>query len=424
MSPNRRIGHSAMTQVMTGLLYSVVAIGVFSSTANAQDNQSNATIDQVQLNDVWSDMQVEIPDYAWQATSTSTAVGNAAAGLVTSGSIDLDVQQQLDANVTATNQLLGGSAGLAVATTTAYGNSTTGGTWDGNNYYRADQISNGDVAADTRVDIDNVGTIATATTAIANVSVPTDEYGTNAAFQIQESNGSVSSTTDADLCCDGHSASFATTAGGNAVSSTGSTSTNINGAVQTTATGESISASSDVYMGFGHDVLAATTAFGNSASQHNEWGYASLGREGSELYQGNDSDVDAQTYVTIDQWSGYATASAYGVGNTASTSNLGSDTGLYAIQNNYGTVSSDANLNGASYADGSGSGIVTSTAIGNSATATLCNICGDAALHGQTQQFNAGSVIARGSATVGQTGSVFGAATAVGNSATYQSNGN
>ena len=421
MIPSRRIGDSAMTRVMTALLYSVVAIGVLTSTATAQETQSNATIDQVQLNDVWSDMQVEIPDYAWQATSTSTAVGNAAAGLVTSGSIDLDVQQQLDANITATNQLLGGNSGLAIATTTAYGNSTTSGTWDGNNYYRADQVSNGDVTADTRVDMQNAGTVANATTAIANVSVPTNEWGTNAAFQTQESNGSVSSTTDVDMWRDGHSASFATTAGGNAVSSTGSTSTNINGAVQTTAAGETISASSDVYMGFGHNVLSATTAFGNSASQHNEWGYASLGREGSEVYQGNDSEVDAQTYVTIDQWSGYATASAYGVGNTASTSNLGSDAGLYAIQDNYGTVSSDANLKGASYTDGSG--IVTSTAIGNSATATLCNICGDAALHGQTQQFNAGSVIARGSASDGQTGSVFGAATAVGNSATYQSNG-
>ena len=81
-----------MTHVVTALLYSAIAVGVLSTTANAQDNQSSATIDQVQLNDVWSDMRVEIPDFAWQATSTSTAVGNAAAGLVTSGSIDLDVQ--------------------------------------------------------------------------------------------------------------------------------------------------------------------------------------------------------------------------------------------------------------------------------------------------------------------------------------------
>ena len=410
-----------MTQAAKILVSSIAILAVLAGPALAQEQQSNVEIDQVQLNDVWSDMQVEIPEYAWEATSTSSAVGNAATGLVMSGSIDLDVRQQLEGDVQATNQIEGGSAGLVVGTTTAYGNSTTGGTWAGNNYYRADQVANGDVAADTRVDMENAGTIATATTAIANVSVPTDEYGTNAAFQNQESNGSVRATSDVDMCCDGHSATFATTAGGNAMSSTGSTSTNINGAVQTTASGETIEASSDVYMGFGHNVLAATTAFGNSASQHNEWGYASLGREGSEVYQGNDSSVDAQTYVTIDEFSGYATTSAFGVGNTASTSNVGSDTGLYAIQNNYGTVTSTASFNGSS--SSGGAGIVTSTAIGNAATATLCTVCGDASLHGQTVQNNAGSIYARGTATVGQSGSVFGSATAVGNSATYQSNG-
>ena len=411
----------------TKMVRYTLALGCFAAVALApppvfgDENPTKIEIDQVQLNDVWSDMTVTIPDTAWEASSTSTAVGNAAAGLVTSGSVDVDVVQSLDGNVRADNQLLGGTAGLAVATTTAYGNSSTGGTWSGNTYYRADQVANGDVAANTVVDMDRANNVATATTAIANVSVPTNEYGSNSAFQTQESNGSVEATTDVDMCCDGHSASFGTTAGGNAVSSTGSTSTNINGAVQTTAAGETIAASSDVYMGYGHNVLAATISFGNSATVHNEWGYATLGREGSELFQGNDSDIDAQSYVTLDEWTGYATSSAYGVGNTAEISNIGSDTGLYAIQNNYGTVYSEASLNGASPHEGDG--IVTATSIGNAATATLCNTCGDAILHGQTQQYNAGSVIARGSASVGPSGSVFGSATAVGNSSTYQSNG-
>ena len=409
-----------MTHLIKLPFYMVSAIALVSAAA-AQDTSSTVEIEQVQLDDVWSDMRVEIPDFAGEASSTSSAVGNAATGLVASGNIALETNQRLDGSVTATNQMLGGSASLAVGTTTAYGNSTTGGTWSGDASYRAEQISNGDVAADTRIDMDNTGTIASSTTAIANVSVPTHEYGTQGAFQIQESNGSVSANTDADLCCDGDSASFATTAGGNAMSATGSTSTNLTGAVQTTSNDQTMTATSDVYMGYGHNVLAATTAFGNSASQHNEWGYASLGSEDSEVYQGNESDIDAQTYVTLDQWSGPATASRFGVGTTASTSNLGSDTGLYAIQDNYGTVYSDANLTGNSSEQSSG--IVTSTAIGNAVTATLCNTCGDAALYGQTTQMNAGSVIARGTATVGQSGSVFGAATAVGNSATYQSNG-
>lgn len=396
-------------------------VALLAPPALSEGQPATVEIVQVQLNDVWSDMTVVIPETAWEATSTSTAVGNAAAGLVMQGTVDLDATQTLEGDVRADNQVLGGTAGLAVATTTAYGNSTTGGTWSGDNYYRAEQVSNGDVSANTRVDIERANNIATATTGIANVSVPTDEWGTNAAFQIQESNGSVEATTDVDMCCDGTSASFATTAGGNAVSSTGTTSTNYNGAVQTTASGETITASSDVYMGYGHNVLTATTGFGNSATVHNEWGYATLGRDGSELYQGNDSDIDAQSYVTLDEWSGYASSSAYGVGNAAEISNVGSDTGLYAIQNNTGSVYSEASLNGTSSYDGDG--IVTATSIGNAATATLCNICGDASLHGQTQQYNSGSVIARGSATIGQSGSVFGSATAVGNSSTYQSNG-
>ncbi|MEL7108047.1 MAG: holdfast anchor protein HfaD [Pseudomonadota bacterium] len=402
---------------------SLIALAVALAAANAssQAQSSDATIDQVQLQDVWSDMDVHIDDYAWEASSTSTAVGNAAAGLVMSGDVTVQTHQMQDGTVTADNQLTGGSAGLAVATTTAYGNSTTGGTWSGNTYYRADQVANGDVAANTTIDMDGAHTIVSATTAIANVSVPTNEWGTNAAFQTQDSNGSVTATTDVDMCCDGNAASFGTTAGGNAVSATGTTTSNYVGAVQTTAAGETIAAASDVYLGDGHNVLGATTAFGNSATVHNEWGYATLGREGSEVYQENASAIDSQSYVTLDNWSGAATSSAYGVGNATTISNVGSDTGLYANQNNYGSVYSVASFNGGA-SDG-GAGIVTSTAIGNAATATLCNICGDAALHGQTQQYNAGSVIAQGRASVGQTGSVFGSATAVGNSATYQSNG-
>jgi len=401
---------------------SLVALAVaLAASAAAQAQSSDATIDQVQLEDVWSDMHVEITESAWEASSTSTAVGNSAAGLVMMGDITLNTNQVLDGDVRADNQMNGGAAGLAVATTTAYGNSTTGGTWSGNTYYRADQVSNGDVSANTDIDIDGANNIASATTAIANVSAPTNEWGKDAAFQTQESNGSVAATTDVDMCCNGSSASFGTIAGGNAVSATGTTSSNFVGAVQTTAAGETISGSGDVYLGDGHNVLNTTTAFGNSATVHNEWGYATLGREGSEVYQENGSTVDAQSYVTLDNWSGHATSSAYGVGNAATIFNVGSDTGLYANQNNFGDVSSKASFNGGASHDGAG--IVTSTAIGNAATATLCNICGDAALHGQTQQFNAGSVNAQGYASVGQTGSVFGSATAVGNSATFQSNG-
>jgi hypothetical protein len=378
-------------------------------------------IEQVQLNNVWSNMNVEIEHYAPDAVSTSTAVGNAAAGLLMSGDIDLDVYQTLEGNVGAANRLTGYGAGTAIATTTAYGNSTTGGTWDGTNFYRAEQDAYGDVSADTEVLMHGANQIATATTAIANVSVPADEYGTNRAFQRQASNGSVSATTDVDMCCTGTSGTFVTTAGGNAVSSTGLTSTNFNGAVQTTAAGETIEASSDVYMYDGHQILAASTASGNSVTVHNEWGYATLGRDGSEVSQANDSNIDSQSYVTLDHWSGYASSSAYGVGNSALISNVGSDTGLYANQENTGQVYSQAQLEGQSMVHGTGT--VNATSIGNAATATLCNTCGDAVLQGRTNQVNSGQIIANGTAYTPNSGGVYGSATAVGNSATYQSTG-
>lgn len=383
---------------------------------------SVVVIEQVQLGNVWSGMDVKAPGITHDIVSTSTAVGNAAAGLVKSGDIDLDTFQTLEGHVEAENSIYGYKTGTAIATTTAYGNSTTGGTWSGTNFYRAEQTSNGDVSANTDVKLHGANQIATSTTAMANVSVPSDEYGTNRAFQIQDSNGSVDANTKIVMCCTGTSGTFATTAGGNAVSSTGSTSTNFNGAVQTTAAGEHIQAATDVYMGDGHNVLAATTAFGNSATVHNEWGYATLGRDGSELFQANESAIDSQTYVTLDHWSGYASATAYGVGNSGLISNVGSDTGLFANQENTGNVYTSANLTGNSMVGGTGQ--VNATAIGNAVTANLCNTCsGDAVLQGGINQINSGSMIARGTAHTPYAGAVYGSATAVGNSATFQSNG-
>lgn len=415
-------------QLMGAAATAALLIGPLTAPAMADDGDtqsslSTVAIEQVQLDNVWSGMSVDVPDSTWELVSTSTAVGNAAAGLIKSGDIDVDIDQRLEGNVDAVNTVTGGYVENGVITTTAYGNSATGGTWAGTNYYRADQVSNGDVSAATQIDLQGSNQITSATTAIANVSVPTDEYGTNRAFQIQDSNASVSASTNAVVCCAATSATFVTTAGANAVSSTGLTSTNFNGAVQTTAAGETIQAVTDVYMRDGNDVLAVTSTFGNSVTVDNQWGYATLGREGSELYQSNQSDIDSQTYVTLNNWSGSASATAYGVGNSALISNVGSDTALFANQQNYGDVYTATSFDGNS--SSGGTGIVNATSIGNAVTANLCNVCsGDAVLQGGVTQMNAGQVIARGSAYATTSGGIYGSATAVGNSATYQATGN
>ena len=125
--------------------------------------------------------------------------------------------------------------------------------------------------------------------------------------------------------------------------------------------------------------------------------------------------------VTLDHWSGYATASSYGVGNSALISNVGSDTAIYANQTNDGTVGSQASFSGQSWVGGTG--MVSATSIGNAATATVCNYCSDAAVGGRINQTNNGQVYAYGQATSVYGNGIYGSATAIGNSATLQSAG-
>ena len=398
------------------------AMGMPFAAASAQEQDSApGVIGQVQLGDVWSDMDVYVPVQTRDAASTSTAVGNTAAALRLSGDVRSDIDQSFDATATATNRLRGYSAGTALATTTAYGNAASGGTNHGDNAYRARQAASGQVTASTKAELLGASQIVTATTAIANVSTTDNNFGTNIAGQTQYSAADVSAATDADMCCDGASATFATTAGANAASATGYTSSNYNGALQETGTGTAVRGVTDVYMNDGANVAAATNSFGNSATVYNEWGYATLGLDGAPAVQENGAEIDAQTYVTLDHWSGYATSTAYGVGNSALISNVGSDTALYTDQSNSGGVTSQARLTGQSWTGGTG--LVSATSVGNAATATVCNYCSEASVGGRINQVNSGQVSATGQASTPYAGAIYGSATAVGNSATLQSAG-
>ncbi|WP_300395914.1 holdfast anchor protein HfaD [Henriciella sp.] len=398
------------------------SVAVSGAVAAAQDSDPNAgTIDQVQLNDVWAEMDVYVPAYTGQAASTSTAVGNNAAALRISGDVSSEISQDFDASASAVNGLRGYAAGTALATTTAYGNASSGGTDYGNNTYRAQQNAAGSIDAQTRVELAGAYDGAAATTAIANVSSTDNNFGESDTDQVQQSAANVSAETDADMAINGYYASFATTAGANATSATGYTSTSTNRARQTTAAGSTVQASTDVYMQDGTNVSSVTNAFGNSATVNNEWGYATLGQEGAPTEQTNGADVDAQSWVTLDQWSGYATSSAYGVGNSALISNVGSDTVMYANQTNDGTVGSQASFSGQSWTGGTGS--VAATSIGNAATATVCNYCSDAAVGGRVNQTNNGQVYAYGQASSTYGNAITGSATAIGNAATIQSAG-
>lgn len=410
-----------MANCMTRLIGAGALAGLIAAAAHGQSHLP-IEIDQLQTGDMWSEMEVHVDTTVDEASAAATSVGNTAAGLVNTGDVTFRASQEMAGNATATARLSGYAvSGAAVATTTSYGNAASGGTWDGNTSYRAEQLMTGDTSARSEMDMEGVNSLGVATTAIANVSTPASEYGDNRSYQEQRVRGSVDAVSDVDLCCNGADGAVVTTAGGNAVSSTGSTSNVINGAVQSTGDGERIRAVGNVYAGDASNITAATTATGNSYTVANEWGFTSLGRDGSELYQGNESEIDAQTWVTYDEYRGVNAASAYGVGNSALVSNIGSDTHLYAIQENYATVGSQASFTGNSTTGGVA--VATATSIGNAATVSLCNTCGTAAVAGALNQYNAGSVYSIGQMSTGGGGAVHGAATAIGNSATYQSGG-
>jgi hypothetical protein len=401
------------------------AIAIAASMPASADNTGLHTVyvEQLQLGATIAQFDVIVPDHAEAGLSAaSTAVGNSATGIVTGGDIDFDAIQTNECCTSAVTTVTGGSAkGDTIVATTAYANAAQGGTTNGHSYYRADQISTGNTSSGTFIDMGSAERLTSVTTAAANVSVSGSEFGDNKTFQTQAMTGNVTATTSASVCCTTSSGTLATTAAGNSASSTGWTSTSYMGAVQTTGPDAAIRADSSVYMQAGTNVVGSASAAGNSVALANEWGFATLGRKGSEVYQGNEASVDAVSSVELDHWSGQSASVAYGVGNSAMVSNIGSDTHLYAIQGNYGDVSATSYFTGQAWTGGTGGS--TAIAIGNAASAFLCNTCGDGALGGATRQTNYGSVTAQSTTYVPHSGGIVGSATAIGNSASYTSSG-
>ncbi|MCI4643737.1 MAG: holdfast anchor protein HfaD [Hyphomonadaceae bacterium] len=410
-----RLSHRALPASLIALALAMPALA-----QEAEDQP--IIIDQLETGDIWSSMNVVVPDTADYAASTATSTGNSASVLLKSGDVDLIVNQEMTGNSSAEARLEGGVVmGQASAVATAYGNAVNTTTEDGSSASQTEQVMSGDTVANAEIELLGGNTVIASATAIANAVASHAEYGEHIAEHVQHSEGSASATTDADMCCDGSGASFATVAGGNAVSSTGYTSTAIQSGTQTTAAGATLRGLTDVYIYEATDVVAATTVAGNSYVLENQFGYASLGEDGDALSQTNESEVDAQTYLTVGAWNGLAGATAYGVGNSALVSNLGSDTALYADQTNSATVGAQASFDGASTTGGVAT--LSATAMGNAATASLCITCGDATVSGTTRQVNSGNVYAIGTMSVPTSGGIIGSATAIGNSATYQSSG-
>src|SRR5690606_23807351 len=230
----------------------------------------------------------------------------------------------------------------------------------------------------------------------------------------QESAGAVNASTEMDVDIVEDQAVSGAIASANNLSVGGETATVLN-ATRQAATGGSVTARSDLYVGYATDASGNATANANSVTIDNQWGYVNAAIE-----QNSDATVAADSYVTLgSDFTGFASAGAYGVGNQTTVANVGSDTVMDVAQSNGGDVYANAALD----AGGGGMALASSAAYGNSITGALCTDC-DATgqvpgLYASSNQTNDGDVYS--SSTIRTTGAntVGATSTAIGNAATY-----
>ena len=392
---------------LTRLFAAAGLAAVFAAPALAQ-TPATALNGQLNLGDAVAAITVVARDDARTAAAIATAAGNAVSGANITGGLDAQSRQQMNGKTSATAVLKGGDIHDAAAMATAQGNTAEAQTVDGALNLTSAQFTYGDTRAYTRVGIGNARTLTAVSSAASNNLATAADHGDLNANLFQQSTASARAVTDVDACCTGYTAAGASSVI-NAWSSSSTTST-VNAEIHQESWGAASEATTDVYQNRAYDVTAATTAAANSATMANEWGYAQL--RGSQT---NATAVKADTRVTLPQWSGTATVSAYGVGNGLLATNVGSDMMINFDQVNTGGVASNAQFMGGA----GGDAIVASTAIGNAFTGYVCSQCGDATLGATINQTNTGNIISTGSISTNNAGLIVGSASAIGNSATF-----
>jgi hypothetical protein len=377
----------------------------------AQTTKTAALNGQLNWGDVVADINVVTRDGARSAAAVATAAGNSVSGANLTGDLDAGSEQTMSGATFAYATLHGGNVTHANAMSTAQANTLQAQTMNGALNLTAEQIADGgDALARSRVNIRNAKTLSAVSSAASNNAATAAHHGDLNVAITQSASNSAYAITDVDACCTGQTAAGASAAI-NTWNSSSSTST-VNAQYKQTSTGAASEATADVYQNRAYGLTAATTAAANSASIANEWGYVQTrGRQTSS------TNVKADTRITLPDFSGTTSISAYGVGNSTLATNVGSDMVVDIAQLNTGGVDANAEFTGASYDHGDV--VLASTAIGNGFTGYVCSQCGDAALTGAVSQTNGGNILSTGSITANGAGAIFGSASAIGNSATF-----
>lgn len=395
-------------RTVLSLLISTALVGA--PAAYAQSNTQYQGGDATAVTDVEA-------DWANDAGVTSVASGNAVSTAQDQNDSELTSSQHMDGDTTANaDATVWTATGNVAITSAAVSNGGTAVITNGASNIEAEQLGHGNANASTRLRSGYAYNAATSASASSNTAAVSAENADVRVLMNQESAGSVSASSEMDAGVVEDQAVSGAIASANNLSIGGDTATVLT-ATRQNATGESVSARSDLYVGHATDASGNATANANSVTIDNQWGYVNAAIE-----QNATSQVQADSYVTLGgDFTGFASAGAYGVGNQASVSNVGSDTVLDVTQSNAGGVSANAALAG----DGGGMALASSAAYGNSITGSLCAYCDTnvPAMSATSNQTNDGNVYS--SSTIRTTGAttIGATSTAIGNAATYQTRG-
>ncbi len=395
-----------MRRVLT-LLVTTALIGAPAAYAQS-NNQYNA-------GDATAVTDVEV-GWAHDAGATSIASGNVVTTTQEDNDSELTSTQHMDGDTTAeADATVWTASGNVAITSAAVANGGTAIITGGSSEIDAEQLGHGDTNASTALRNGYSVNAATSASASNNTAAVSAQNAEVRVLMDQESVGSVSAQSELDADIVEDQAVSGAIANANNLSIGGETATVLN-ATRQNASGGSVTAYSDIYAGSATDASGNATANANAVTIDNQWGYVNAAIE-----QNATTNVTADSYVTLgSDFTGFASAGAYGVGNQTMVSNMGSDTVMDVTQSNGGDISANA----AVAAEDGGMALASSAAYGNTITGSLCVSC-DASgavpsLTASSSQTNDGDVYSSsvirstGAVTVGST------STAIGNAATYQ----
>ena len=349
---------------------------------------------------------------AQQTVNQAVAVGNVASSVSSGSGASFTSRQTASGAVEskAVSIVTGSSGDYAGLTSSATGNTATAAACCGPLSGTSVQ-SAGDkpVVARAFVSVvDPTTQLSADSIAVGNTQGWIAQNGSIAQSTTQTLTGPVSADTKVKAGeIDGEAGSSAT-AVGNDVTLQGTSST-VEGVTNQTTTGGAVSATLASRQQAGDQIVGQATATGNNVTVANDGAYTT-----NDHTQVNNAALNADATYGIGTWNS-ASVGSYGVGNSVFVNSTSPTTEIGVDQTNQGAVTARSSL---TTGGAGGDAYVNATAVGNAAQGYACSTCQGGVGVGNSQ-VNGGAVRATASYRGTYGGAITGAASAVGNTATY-----